>query len=473
MYFLKITLAVTLLAAASVRAQLEAPLKLNLQPAPEIFVPTNDVRRDATVAAVERAMPSVVNVATESLVRVRDSYDPLMQQFFEQVYGPELPKKALSIGSGVIIDEDGYMLTNDHVVRRANKIQIQLASTHDVFNATVIAHDASKDIALLKIEAPPGTKFTAIKFAHDDDLLLGETVLALGNPFGLGGSVSRGIVSSKEREVTVNTDGAPLKLTCLQTDAAINPGNSGGPLVNLHGELIGLNSAIRADAQGISFAVPARQVNEAIAATFTPESMRQLWFGARVKVGGGPLTVTTVDAGSPAAIAGLKIGDTILEVNGQTPRGFVGFNELLAGVTQANVALAVERNGENKIVTVRLIPEREFFNDEFVQKKLGLKLQVADLTKYVPRQFAALLGVTSTNGFLVTEVEPKSSAAANLARGAVITAVDGQSFTDVMGVAKLIHGKNKGDLVRVSVVVQQQQGNQTQFNLGVLPLTVR
>ncbi|MFM2296244.1 MAG: hypothetical protein RLZZ350_2657, partial [Verrucomicrobiota bacterium] len=378
MRFLKIILPVfaALLVAVLVRAQADAPLKLNFQPAPEIFVPTNDVRRDAAVAAIERALPSVVNVATESLVRVRDSYDPMFQQFLDQVYGPELPQKALSIGSGVIIDEDGYLLTNDHVVRRANKIQIQLAShTSEAYNATVIARDATKDIALLKILAPPGTKFTAIKFAPDDDLLLGETVMALGNPFGLGGSVSRGIISAKTREVTVDSGGAALKLICLQTDAAINPGNSGGPLVNLHGELVGLNSAIRADAQGISFAIPARQINEALAVTLTPEAVRQLWFGARVKAGAGPLTVTSVDVGSPAALGGLKAGDTILQVNGRTPRSFIAFNEIFSDITQSNVTFTVVRAGEEKKVNVRLIVEKDFFNAALVQKRLGLSLQ--------------------------------------------------------------------------------------------------
>ncbi len=458
------------LLALSVFAQTDAPrtISINLKPEPEISVPTNDVRHDAVVDAVRKVMPSVVNIATKNFVRVRDWREELYDQYF----GRQSTDTPYSLGSGVIIDEDGYLLTNDHVVQRADQIQVMLAGGGSIYTAKVIARDNQNDIALLKLDAPPGEKFTAIIFADDDDLLLGETVLALGNPFNLGGSVSRGILSSKSR--VMPKPGEPLTTqNCLQTDAAINPGNSGGPLVNLHGELIGLNAIVLPGAQNIGFAIPVKQVVVALANAFTPESVKQLWFGAHVKAGGGPLVVTSVQDGSPAAIGGLKVGDTIVKVNGKSPKGFVEFNELLANTPDTNAALAVLRNGAAQNVNVRLVPEKDFFNAELIQKRLGVKLQPVKLSDVVPAQMAGLLGLNSSVGFLVTEVEAKSPAAASLARGAVITAIDGQPPADVIAIAKLLHAKSKGDVARVSVVVQQTQGSQTQFNLGVLQIPVR
>src|ERR1043165_2325392 len=192
---LKIILAVAgALAVFSLPAQPDVGrgLSINLKPEAETVIGTNDVRRDAVVLATERALPSVVNIATETLMQVRDPFEEMFQEFWSPYHRQQRVRSQYNLGSGVIIDEDGYLITNDHVVRRADKIQVQLAtSRNEVFEAKLIASDPKNDIALLKINAPAGTKFSAIKFAPEDDLMLGETVLALGNPFGLGGSVSR------------------------------------------------------------------------------------------------------------------------------------------------------------------------------------------------------------------------------------------------------------------------------------------
>jgi len=158
-----------------------------------------DVRRDATVQAIDQVMPSVVNIATETIIHVRDPFEELFRDFWEPYHRRRPPNAQFSLGSGVVIDEAGYLLTNDHVVRRADKIAVKLSTGTNVYEASVVASDARSDVALLKINALAGEKFRAIKFAPEDDLLLGETVLALGNPFGLGGSVTRGILSSKTR----------------------------------------------------------------------------------------------------------------------------------------------------------------------------------------------------------------------------------------------------------------------------------
>ena len=195
-------------------------------------------------------------------------------------------------------DENGFVLTNVHVVEDANEIWVRVGDR--IIAADIVTGTRKSDVALLKLRAKPGEKFRAAKFAADDDLLLGETVLALGNPFGLGGSISRGILSSKSRRPSENQSGQLEVPDWLQTDAAINPGNSGGPLINLRGELIGINVAMLREGHGIGFAIPIKRVSEALSEIFTPEELAHLWFGARVKAGARPLVITDVTPGSPA-----------------------------------------------------------------------------------------------------------------------------------------------------------------------------
>ena len=266
-----------------------------------------DVRRDATVRAVESIMPSVVNISTETLVQVNDPLQNMFKDFFGKQWGRSTKQ---SLGSGVIIDEDGYILTNLHVVRRATRITVTLADGR-VFEAQALVGTTKTDVALLKLVADEKEKFKAIRFAAADDLLLGETVLALGNPFGLGGSVARGILSSKARRPPLDDASTLAVEDWLQTDAAINPGNSGGPLVNLRGELIGLNVAVVLEAQGIGFAIPIRRVLEALDELFTPERVQGLWFGAQFEVRDGGLVVVGVQPESPAELADMKPGDRV------------------------------------------------------------------------------------------------------------------------------------------------------------------
>ena len=461
------------LGAFSIGAQTDAPhgIPLSFAPAPEVSIGTNDIRRDATVVAVERAMPSVVSIATETLVKVSDPFE----EFYREFYGQTRNRTMHNLGSGVIIDENGYLLTNDHVVRRADKIQIQLVSTRTVYEAKLVASDPKNDIALLKIIAPPGTKFSAIKFAGESELLLGETVLALGNPFGLGGSVSRGILSAKSR--VMPTEGQELNMqNWLQTDAAINPGNSGGPLVNLRGELIGVNVGVLDQsggriARGIGFAIPVQQVTEALGTAFTPESARQLWFGAHVKPGSEPLSVMSVQPGSPAALAGLRVGDAILKVNGNAPHGFVAFNEMIAAAPDTNVSLAISRDGGTQNLKVRLVPEKSFFNAELIQSKLGISVQE------ITPELVSAMDLPVRRGFIVGGVDAKSPAAAQLQRGAVIVGLDDQSPADLTAFAKILFGKGKGDIARLAVVVQQRVQNgtfvQTSIRSATLEIPVR
>ena len=434
--------------------------------------PDNDVRRDATVIAVEKVLPSVVNIATETIIRVRDPFENFFRQFWDPYYRRQPANSQYSLGSGVVIDEAGYLLTNDHVVQRADKIAVKFCTGTNVYSATVVASDPKSDVALLKLDAPPNERFQAIKFARDDDLLLGETVLALGNPFGLGGSVTRGILSSKTR--TAPKEGERLDIpNWLQTDAPINFGNSGGPLVNLRGELIGINVAVLHDfqgqpAEGIGFAIPIRRVLEALGDIFPTEFVKSYWFGARVKVGTSPLLITTVQPQSPAGKAGLQPGDAILEVNGKRPKSFIDFADLVATNAGLEIALRIERAGATQKMALRLVPEKEVFNGDMIREKLGLRLEP------LSAQMAARFGIGTADAFVVSAVEANGpAAAAGLDRGILITAIDGQMPADLTSAAKQLYLKKQGDRVQLEIAVQQRMGNFNVLSRGAVELAAR
>jgi S1-C subfamily serine protease len=431
-----------------------------------------DIRRDATVLAVEKVMPTVVNIATETIIQVRDPFEEFFRQFWGPYHRRQPPNSQYSLGSGVVIDEAGYLLTNDHVVRRADKIGVKFCTGTNVYSATVVASDPKSDVALLKLNAPPGEKFKAIQFAREDDLLLGETVLALGNPFGLGGSVTRGILSSKSRVLPKEDE--PLDIpNWLQTDAPINMGNSGGPLVNLRGELIGINVAVLNEvmgqrAQGIGFAIPIRRVLEALSDIFPTEYVKSYWFGARVKVGTTPLVITSVQAQSPAGKAGLKAGDAILEVNGKAPKSFIDFADLLAARAASEVGLSLKRGTGQKEIAVKLVPEKSVFNAGMIRDRLGLSLE--ELTP----QVAARYGVGAGDGFLVTGVEEDSQAAtAGLQRGMLVIGIDGRLPADLGAAAKLLYPKKKGDRVQLDLAMPQRMGSFNVLRQGSVELPAR
>jgi len=431
-----------------------------------------DVRRDATVRAVEKVLPTVVNIATETIIQVRDPFEEFFRQFWDPVHRRQPPNSQYSLGSGVVIDEAGYVLTNDHVVRRADKIGVKFCTGTNVYSATVVASDPKSDVALLKLDAPPGAKFTAIQFAREDDLLLGETVLALGNPFGLGGSVTRGILSSKSR--VLPKEGEPLDIpNWLQTDAPINMGNSGGPLVNVRGELIGINVAVLNEveghlAQGIGFAIPIRRVLEALSDIFPTEFVKSYWFGARVKVGTTPLVISSVQPQSPAGKAGLRSGDAILEVDGKAPKSFIDFADLLAAGAASEERLAIRRGAAGKELAVELVPEKSVFNAGMVRERLGLNLE--ELTPRVAERY----GVGAGEGFLVTGVEEDSQAAkAGLQRGMLVTGIDGRQPGDLCSAAKLLYPKKKGERVQLDLAVPQRMGNFNVLRPGSVELAAR
>lgn len=417
------------------------------------YAQESDVRRDAAVVAVEKVMPSVVNIATETVVYSRHPLEDLIREFYDPFYRRRTPNMLYSLGSGVIIDEDGYLITNEHVVRSATRIAVKLYDGRE-YECDRVVGSSRSDVALLKIRCKPGEKFVAAKFAADEDLLLGETVLALGNPFGLGGSVTKGILSSKNRRPPRENE--PLDVAdWLQTDAAINPGNSGGPLINLKGEVIGINVAVYREGQGIGFAIPIRLVSEALSETFTPENLKSLWFGAKIKAGAGLKEVLSVEDSSPAQKAGLMKGDIIISVNGKPVNSYIGMIKEIALSNEENppAQLIVKRGGFKKAISVKLISEKSFFNEKLIEEKLGVIVE--ELTD----ETAAQLGLGAQSGLIIRGVDKNSPAEkAGLVRGLIIRSVDDQPATDILQVARLVYYKKRGEPVVLKVIAHRRQG---------------
>ncbi len=276
--------------------------------------------------AVEKAAPAVVNIYANKLIteqRVRLYPDPLMQRLFGGIpFGPAYQRPVQSLGSGVIFSNDGYVLTNNHVIAGANDIQVLLYDNR-VAHAKVVGTDALTDLAVLKISAK---NLPSISIAHDRPLKVGDVVLAIGNPFGIGQTVTMGIVSGLQRQLNRST-----YENFIQTDAAINSGNSGGALINAEGELVGINTAMlgrQSGAEGIGFAIPVGTAKVVMDQIIQHGLVVRGWIGADYRAvtadinSGQPspargVMVVNVYPGSPADQAGLHRGDILLQMDGQ------------------------------------------------------------------------------------------------------------------------------------------------------------
>ena len=408
------------------------------------------VRRDATVMAIEKAYGTVVNISTERIVHrgYRDPFEDLLFEF----YGYRRPQRAYtsySLGSGVIVERSGYIVTNQHVVERASKISVTLTdgTKHE---ARYINGSAKHDLAVLKIESRQ--PLPAIELAADDDLLLGETVIALGNPYGLENTISHGVLSAKNRKAT--WEGEVVFEDMLQTDAAINPGNSGGALINLDGQLIGINTAMMAEAQGIGFAIPVKRVRQILGELLSPEKSKGVWFGAQVAATGGRLTVATVQKDSPAERAGLKPGDVIASLDGEPVHETVDFeSRLLHKSAGQDVSLTLHRDGKNVQVNVTLATVPKVPGFDLAWRKLGLRLQpvTADLEQ--------MFGVAASQGMIVTDVERESPAwAAGVRRGLVVARIGGLDLHGENDVAAALGEVTPGDAVTLTVYTSVRRG---------------
>ena len=416
------------------------------------------------VLAVQKVVPAVVNINTERLVarRFTDPFDDFWRQFFGQ---PRLPETygVQSLGSGVIVDEDGWIVTNFHVVRRASKINVTLADTTQ-YEARYVSGDEQNDLVLLKIE--PKQPLPFVEIAGDKEPLLGETVIAVGNPFGLDHTVTKGIISAKNRKYTA---GDVTFEDILQTDAAINPGNSGGPLVNLRGQMVGINMAILSQAEGIGFAIPARRVAAMLSGWFSPEKRAKLWLGLQLKREDGQIVVTDVEADSPAAKAGLAASDRVVSVDGTKYEDVLSLQRhLLHKKVGDAVKFDVERDDKRRDIEVRLVALPKFSAGDLMFRKFGAQIQ--ELTP----DLAQALGYTDVQGALVSDVKKGSPAAeGGLRRGMVITHVEGEEVESLDRLAEQLVGIKSGDTIKLVVYSSQRQGTFTVERTTSVTLTAQ
>lgn len=392
---------------------------------------------------VKAVSPTVVNISTTKTVRRRFSpfehfFDSPFGDFFEPFRRPRRWKEQ-SLGSGVIVSSDGYIITNSHVVDKADEIKVTLYDKRE-FKGKIVGTDPKTDIAVIKI---PAENLPAIKWGDSDKLQVGEFVLAFGNPYGLSHTVTMGIVSALGRANVGVADYEDF----IQTDAAINPGNSGGPLVNIKGELVGINTAIFSKTggyQGIGFAVPSSIAKAIMPQLIKEGKVTRGWLGVTIqnvtpelakefglKKSTGAL-VTDIFKGSPAEKAGLKRGDIILEINGKKVRN-VEFlrNKIAQSKVGSTIRLKILRDEKTVFLeaTITEFPEdmaevalREP-RDDLEERENGLAgFSVMDLTSEIAKQ----LGLSKNErGVVILRVEPYSAAEeAGLKKGDVIQEIN-------------------------------------------------
>jgi serine protease Do len=388
---------------------------------------------------VDKVQPAVVNISTTTTVRVpghpfqhffgQNPNDPF-GDFFENYFGavPDRELKQRSLGTGFIIDKNGLIITNNHVVERADEIKVSLTDRRE-FKATVIGRDPKTDLALIKISSP-FEKLPVLLLGNSDNIRVGDWVLAIGNPFGLEHTVTKGIISATGRVI-----GSGAYDNFLQTDAPINPGNSGGPLINLRGEVIGINTAIVPGGQGLGFAIPSNMAKAITAQLADKGVVTRGWLGVSIQKVTPELAasfgrrdslgalVTDVVPQSPAERVGIKSGDIIVDFAGQKIREAGDLSRYVAETPiDRDVAIKLFRAGQEVNLNVRL----EEFSEEKISRhshaapdNLGMELATLD------RNWRRKLGIRDLAGVLVVTVTARSpAAAAGIESGDIIKEVN-------------------------------------------------
>jgi serine protease Do len=448
--------------------------------------------------------PTVVNVNTESTIKnphrrgrggnpdQPDDQDPF-GDFFDKFFGGQQgngPIRERSLGSGVIVDAKGYIVTNRHVVEKADRIRVKLmddppGTFHD---AKVIGSDQETDLAVIKIE--PEKPLPVAKLGNSDSMEVGDWVLAVGSPFGLSETVTAGIVSAKGRNIVPNRQFQSF----IQTDAAINPGNSGGPLVNMAGEVIGINTAILTDTNayaGVGFAMPSNTVVSVYNQLIAPEHRVArgsigIIFNAQENpaisrvygAGAGGVTVSAVTAGSPAEQAGLKVGDTIVSVDGKPVKNG---DELVADIASrkpgSKVNLGFVRNGKKQEAAVTVTDRAKLFaarlgeDDENGEAETPKESKLGLTVRAITSEMADRLDIPAGKGVIVQDIKPSSFADdVGLTRGDVILEINKQAVNSEDDFNRISSTLKSGQDV-VFLVRQRGSGRQdgTIFLAGTLP----
>ena len=451
----------------SATAASKVPLKIDKNPS---AVNLREFK-DGYAPVIDLALPAVVNISSTKMVKQQNSFPGLLfdDPFFRRFFGDQFNRQAArpqtereySLGSGVIVNPDGYILTNNHVVSGASDIEV-FTQDKKKFRAKLIGTDPRTDVAVVKIDA---TRLPSLTLADSANLKVGDVVFAIGDPFGVGETATMGIVSATGRGL-----GGAIEHyeDFIQTDAAINPGNSGGALLDLHGDLVGINTAIVTGGsggnQGVGFAIPidlARNVMEQIVdhgkvvrghlgvAIQSVDADMAKAFG--LSQGGGAL-VADVSPGSPAAKAGIERGDVILELNGKTVNEPDDLSLHIAQTAPSStVHLKISRNGQARDISVTLdeLSETTVAAASGENGAASLQgVQVQNLTPAIARD----LGIsTDTPGVVITSVDPASAAAAaGLQRGDVIQEVNRKSVRNMGEYNRALEGVHDQSILLVS-----------------------
>jgi serine protease Do len=435
---------------------------------------------DSFADLVDKLLPTVVNISTTQTVeqgRGTEEFEEFFREFFER-HGGERPQRRQqnSLGSGFIIDSTDYIVTNHHVIAEADEISVLLVDD-TTLEATVVGSDQKTDLALLKVESP--TRLPAARWGKSEDTRIGDWVIAIGNPFGLGGTVTAGIVSARQRDINAGPYDA-----FIQTDAAINRGNSGGPMFNLEGEVIGINSAIFSPGAsggsiGIGFAIPSAMARNVIEQLRDNGTVRRGWLGVRIQNVTDELAeglrldsargalVASVSPGGPAETAGLKQGDVVLEFNGRPVPKYRNLSRMVAETPVGrDVEVVVWRKGKEVKLKVSLgelkeeqvaaLPDTPSRDETGEVSALGLKL--ARITPELRTRFEL---DEKTDGVVITEVLPEGNAAEkNLKPGDVIVEIDLEEVRNPDDVAnKVEKAKDEGYRVVTLLVFRQGKGD--------------
>jgi len=408
-------------------------------PSPAAPLPS---RRSEVVEVVEKVAPAVVNIAAEQMVRRRSG---LWDDFFFGLDPRPRREKAQSLGSGAIIDPKGIILTNDHVISGASRI-IATTKSGTELECEVVGSDADNDLAVLRVKNAPASLPT-LKLGTSSDILIGETIVAIGNPFGFSNTVTAGVVSALGRSVRGN-DNQRVYTYFIQIDAPINPGNTGGPVVNIQGEMIGIATAIIGGAQGIGFAIPVDRARRIVADLRQYGQVRAVWIGAHGRTitsnddaSGRPrgFRVRSVEPGSPAEKAGIHPGDLVVSVDGAPIDSQEAFE----------TALSTRGPGKPMRIAVK--------NGAAAERVLTVSGE-APPSDYGMRRLRAELGMTvraGSNGLRISVVDPRGAAArAGLENNDVLVALNGTEVRDA-GDVNRVFGRDQN---RTTLVMEVARG---------------
>ncbi len=401
-------------------------------------------RRTPVVDVFQATKGAVVNISSTQIVELRSGFGGF-ERMFEDLF--DLPRqtrryKRTGVGSGFVLHPAGYIVTNAHVVARTVEQKVIFADKRE-FDAQLVAVDHERDLAVLKIDPPQPLK--PIALGRSDDLMVGETAIAIGNPLGYQHTVTAGVISALDRTLEIDAHRSFDGL--IQTDASINPGNSGGPLLNIHGQLIGVNTAIRGDAQNIGFAIPVDQLRSVLPELLDVERRYRITTGLRVSWG-QPCRVEQVDPDSPAAKAALRVGDVITHVEDQPIHSGIDFHIALIGKRPGQqLRLRMEPDRSTPTATLVLGQRRRPNGEQLLAQRLGIH------ARPMSAKMAHAMGLRDLSGLLITRIETHSPAhQAGFHRGDVLVHLGRHQAASLDDVGQLLDTTRTGQRIRVTVL---------------------